>query len=68
VDAAAEAYRDELRAWLGDHLTDRYRGLSFEGAPDADWLTRMREWNHLLADAGYAAPSWPVERGKEVER
>jgi alkylation response protein AidB-like acyl-CoA dehydrogenase len=63
VDATAEAYRDELRTWLGDHLTDRYRGLQFEGAPDADWLDRMREWNHLLADAGYAAPSWPVERG-----
>ena len=63
MDATAEAYRDELRAWLGDHLTDRHRGLQFDGAPDADWLGRMREWNHLLADAGYAAPSWPVERG-----
>ena len=63
MDAAAEAYRDELRAWLGDHLTDRHRGLQFDGAPDTDWLERMREWNHRLADAGYAAPSWPVERG-----
>ncbi len=61
--ATAVAYRSELRAWLADHLTDRHRGLLFRGEPDEDWLTRMREWNLLLADAGYAAPSWPVEHG-----
>ncbi len=66
VDATATAtaaYRSELRAWLADNLTDRYRGLLFRSEPDEDWLTRMREWNLLLADAGYAAPSWPLEHG-----
>ena len=63
MDPAADIYRDELRDWLGLHLTDRYRGLHFEGEPDDEWLTRMREWNHRLADAGYAAPSWPVAHG-----
>lgn len=57
------AYRVELRAWLAERLTDRHRGLGFVGAPDPDRLARMREWNHLLADAGYAAPSWPVALG-----
>lgn len=62
-EPSADGYRRELRAWLAEHLTDRYRGLQFTGQPDDDWLTRMREWNGLLADAGYAAPSWPVEYG-----
>jgi len=57
------AYRLELRDWLVANLSDRYRGLLFRGEPDDDWLTRMREWNVLLAEAGYAAPSWPVEHG-----
>src|SRR4051812_29461454 len=61
--AAADAYRQELRGWLAAHLTDRYRGLEFSGAPSEDWLGRMRERNALLADAGYAAPSWPAAWG-----
>ena len=63
VGDAADSYRADLRAWLAEHLTERYRGLAFRGEADDDWLTRMREWNHLLADAGYAAPSWPAEHG-----
>jgi alkylation response protein AidB-like acyl-CoA dehydrogenase len=61
--AAAEAYRSELRVWLAEHLTERYLGLEFSGAPTEDWLCRMREWNALLAGAGYAAPSWPAAWG-----
>lgn len=61
--AAAEEYRLELRDWLAEHLTDRYRGLEFTGAPTPDWLTRMREWNAVLADAGHAAPAWPAAWG-----
>jgi hypothetical protein len=63
VAATAEAYRVELRDWLRDHLTDRYRGLHFDGDPSADHLQRMREWNALLADARYAAPAWPARLG-----
>ncbi|MBU6216082.1 MAG: acyl-CoA dehydrogenase family protein [Acidobacteria bacterium] len=63
ASSAAAAYRCEVRAWLAEHLTDRHRGLEFTGAPTDDWLERMREWNILLADAGYAAPSWPEEWG-----
>jgi len=62
-DDPTEPYRTELRAWLAANLTDRHRGMHFEGEPDDDWLARMLEWNHLLADAGYAAPSWPAEWG-----
>jgi len=58
----AEAFRTEFRAWLDDHLTDRYRDfVGFFDEPEK--LATMREWNALLADAGYAAISWPEEYG-----
>ena len=61
--AEAEAFRAEFRAWLEEHLTDRFRGLPAALAPDDETLDRMREWNRLLADAGYAAIAWPREYG-----
>ena len=60
---AAESFRAEFRAWLDDHLTDEFRGLAFRGDPTPDEMSRLRRWNRLLADAGYAAISWPVEYG-----
>jgi alkylation response protein AidB-like acyl-CoA dehydrogenase len=59
----AEAFRVEFRAWLDEHLTDDLRGLAFWGEPDDDYLDRMRGWNRDLADAGYAAISWPEAFG-----
>ncbi len=58
-----DAFRSEARAWLATHCVEPYRGLQFRGDPDSDWLTRMREWNNLLADAGWAGIDWPVEHG-----
>ena len=57
-----DAFRDELRSWLGDHLTEevvRAGSRPFEGAN----LEVLRSWNRTLADGGWAAPSWPVEHG-----
>jgi len=60
----AEAFRAEFRAWLDEHLTDRFAGLhNFLSHPDAETLDRMHEWNSMLADAGYAAIAWPPEYG-----
>jgi alkylation response protein AidB-like acyl-CoA dehydrogenase len=60
----AEAFRAEFRAWLDDNVTDDVRGLSGGLAfDDVSALTRHREWNARLADAGYAAIAWPLEYG-----
>jgi alkylation response protein AidB-like acyl-CoA dehydrogenase len=61
----AEAFRAEFRAWLDQHLTDRYRGdgAAFSMEMDAERLAVLREWNALLADARYAAIAWPEEYG-----
>jgi alkylation response protein AidB-like acyl-CoA dehydrogenase len=58
-----EAFRAEFRAWLAANLDDRYRGLGFATAAEGDSLERLREWNRVLADAGYAAIAWPAEYG-----
>jgi alkylation response protein AidB-like acyl-CoA dehydrogenase len=61
----SEAFRAEFRAWLDEHLTDELRSPLFRNAlgPDGDGLEVLREWNHTLADAGYAAIAWPPEWG-----
>ncbi len=60
----AEAFRKELRVWLEANVpafagVGQGAGLNAEG----ETLERLHEWNRLLADAGYAAISWPVEYG-----
>src|SRR5205085_10968035 len=63
--AEAEAFRVEFRAWLDEHLTDRYRDAQLLGSrgADGDSLARLREWNRRLAEARYAAIAWPEEYG-----
>ena len=59
--AAEEAFRRELRAWLGGTLA----GVGH--APPADDWTARRDydlrWQRLLYDAGYAGVDWPAEGG-----
>ncbi|CAN5827392.1 acyl-CoA dehydrogenase family protein [soil metagenome] len=61
--AEAEQFRKELRAWLSANLTDDvvHAGHS-RGASAADFET-LRAWDAKLADAGWAAVSWPEEYG-----
>jgi alkylation response protein AidB-like acyl-CoA dehydrogenase len=58
-----EAFRAQLREWLDRNLDDATRGAgaAIQGA-GAD-LERRRAWNRRLADAGWAAISWPREHG-----
>ncbi len=55
------AFRDELRAWLGEVLPT----LPPEPEPH-DWQGRRAydtTWQRLLHEAGYAGINWPVEAG-----
>jgi len=61
--AAAEDLRAELRAWLDANLAPRFRGLASAIAAEREGLELLREWNRLLADAGWAAIAWPREYG-----
>lgn len=61
--AEVEAFRTEFRAWLDANLDERFRGLSYSAEPDGEWVASMREWNARLADAGFAAITWPQPYG-----
>lgn len=67
-----EAFRDELRTWLDEHLP-KFRA-EWADADDSDEahdapvgimpsMERRRAWQRVLAEGGWAAPSWPVEWG-----
>jgi alkylation response protein AidB-like acyl-CoA dehydrogenase len=59
----AEAFRAELRAWLEAHLPNDLPGHTEQLERGSDDLERLLAWNRTLADAGYAALSWPEEYG-----
>jgi alkylation response protein AidB-like acyl-CoA dehydrogenase len=57
LSPSEQAFRDELRAWLGDnHPGDEPKG-------DDEAFDFRREWQRQLHDAGYAGLSWPREYG-----
>lgn len=54
---------DQLVEWLRAHLTPEIVAAGQTGAHDAESLEVLRAWNRQLADAGWAAISWPSEFG-----
>ncbi|MCZ8381933.1 acyl-CoA dehydrogenase family protein [Mycobacterium sp. CPCC 205372] len=59
----AEQFRKELRAWLSAHLTDVVIDSNDRRGADDGAFATLREWNATIADAGWAAVSWPREYG-----
>jgi alkylation response protein AidB-like acyl-CoA dehydrogenase len=55
------AFREELRAWLAEHVPDELRGYGF-GLHTED-LDAMRVWSAALHEGGYAGLTWPKEYG-----
>jgi len=57
----AEAYREKMVAFLGEHLPADWRGM---GALDPEQLeTFMAEWRSILSANSLLAPAWPAEYG-----
>ncbi|AEV76297.1 acyl-CoA dehydrogenase [Mycolicibacterium rhodesiae NBB3] len=59
----AEQFRKELQAWLSAHLTDTVIAASARRGSDEDAFETLRAWNATIADAGWAAVSWPQQYG-----
>jgi alkylation response protein AidB-like acyl-CoA dehydrogenase len=57
------SFRHEIRQWLEENLDDNLRGLASRGALTPYQLEALRNWNRKMAEAGYAAISWPAEYG-----
>lgn len=58
-----EQFRKELRAWLSANLTDDVVAAGRRRGRDPDTFEMLRTWDATLADAGWAAVSWPQEYG-----
>ena len=58
-----EHFRAELRAWLSANLTDELIAARRPTGRDDAAFEALRIWNRDMADAGWAAVSWPKEYG-----
>ena len=61
--APAAAFREALEEWLESNLTPEVIAAGREGYEDEHTLKVLRVWNQALADAGWAAVSWPSAYG-----
>jgi alkylation response protein AidB-like acyl-CoA dehydrogenase len=59
----AEQFRKELRTWLSAHLTEDVIDSGGKRGTDESAFETLRGWNATMADAGWAAVSWPKEYG-----
>lgn len=63
LSATDMKFRDEVRRFLDDKLTDDLRATGeLMTSVYADYETTMK-WHHALYERGWVAPAWPVEYG-----
>src|SRR5260370_1591315 len=58
------AFRDEVREWLGEHLTGEFAEVGGRGGPadETSWEIRL-EWEKLLGKDRWLGLAWPEEYG-----
>ncbi|MFM8543198.1 MAG: acyl-CoA dehydrogenase family protein, partial [Chakrabartia sp.] len=65
-------FRDEVRAWLSDHLTDELRDVASKSTSVFVDKPHTLKWQAILHKKGWVAPTWPKEFGgtgwSEAER
>jgi len=61
--AEVEQFRTELRDWLSANLTDELVAARRPAGRDDAAIEMLRAWSRTMADAGWAAVSWPREYG-----
>jgi alkylation response protein AidB-like acyl-CoA dehydrogenase len=61
--AEVEQFRTELRDWLSANLTTELIAVRRPSGRDDAVFETLRAWNRTMADAGWAAVSWPREYG-----
>ncbi|MDP6706752.1 MAG: acyl-CoA dehydrogenase family protein, partial [Alphaproteobacteria bacterium] len=63
LSAADEAFRDEVRAFLDENLSDDIREASRLTSGVFAELAIGRRWHTILHEKGWIAPGWPQEFG-----
>lgn len=61
--AEVEQFRTELRDWLSENLTEELVAARRPPGRDGAAIELLRGWSATMADAGWAAVSWPREYG-----
>ena len=61
--ADVEQFRTELRDWLSANLTEELVAARRPTGRDEAAFEMLRAWNQTMADAGWAAVSWPPDYG-----
>jgi alkylation response protein AidB-like acyl-CoA dehydrogenase len=61
--AEVERFRAELRDWLSVNLTEELIAARRPSGRNDATFALLRAWNRTMADAGWAAVSWPREYG-----
>lgn len=62
ADPSAEAFRLEVREWLGRTLPPDWRAHELSATED-EQVELRRDWDRKLHEAGYAGLSWPKRHG-----
>ncbi|HVM09244.1 MAG TPA: acyl-CoA dehydrogenase [Acidimicrobiales bacterium] len=60
----AEAYREKVQAFLGEHLPADWKGIGALSHEEAVQFTE--DWRRILFENGYLAVSWPKEYGGQA--
>jgi len=62
--AQDEAFRDEVRSWLAEHLVGEFKALGTgNDLGEGDELVVRRAWERELAAGGWVGIGWPTEFG-----
>ncbi|HVW79765.1 MAG TPA: acyl-CoA dehydrogenase family protein [Mycobacteriales bacterium] len=64
--AEDEAFRDEVRSWLGAHLVGEFAELGDAGGPgrEHEGFDTRRAWERLLGEHGWVGLGWPAPYGR----
>jgi alkylation response protein AidB-like acyl-CoA dehydrogenase len=60
-----EAFREEVRSWLGEQLVGEFASLGGAGGPgrEHEGFEVRRAWERLLGAAGWIGLGWPKQHG-----
>jgi len=61
--ADVDTFRQELRAWLGRHLTADLGPEALSAMSDEERTARLRSWQRALAEGRWVGINWPAEYG-----
>jgi alkylation response protein AidB-like acyl-CoA dehydrogenase len=58
-----DAFRSELRSWLGQHVPDELRPEHVDRLPEPERIGKLRAWQKLLAQNRLVGITWPAAYG-----